>query len=247
MPMSTSPTSRALPASRADLAGRKAVVLGLARTGIAATRFLADAGASVTVYDRRPADALTDAIAALEGRPVTLALEATPDHVGALLGEADLVVTSPSINAEFPTTDPWLREALTDAAAAGVPIVSEVDLFLRLTRARILAVTGTKGKTTTAALTASILAAARVPHALGGNIGTPLIEEADRLGSRTWAVLELSELQLPTISRGADVAVYTNILADHLDRHGSVEAYRTVKRRLAELSASDGRAGPQPG
>lgn len=240
MPMSTSPTSRALPASRTDLAGRKAVVLGLARTGIAVTRFLTDAGATVTVYDRRPADALTDAIAALESRPVTLALDASPEHVGALLRAADLVVTSPSINAEYPTTDSWLRQALTDAAAAGVPIVSEVDLFLRLTRARILAVTGTKGKTTTAALTASILAAARVPHALGGNIGTPLIEQADHLGSQTWAVLELSELQLPTISRGADVAVYTNILADHLDRHGSVEAYRMVKRRLAELSASTG-------
>jgi UDP-N-acetylmuramoylalanine--D-glutamate ligase len=240
MPMSTPPTSRSLPASRADLAGTRALVFGLARTGIAAARFLADAGASVTIYDRRSTDELTDAIAALQGRPVTLALAAGPDQVRALLTQSELVVTSPSISAAFPTTDPWLREALSDAAGAGLPIVSEVDLFLRLTRARILAVTGTKGKTTTASLTAGILSAARVPNVLGGNIGSPLIEEADRLGSRTWAVLELSELQLPTISRGADVAVYTNILADHLDRHGSVEAYRTVKRRLAELSAAEG-------
>ena len=239
MPMSTPPTSRSLPTSRADLAGTRALVLGLARTGIAAARFLADAGASVTVYDRRTADELTDASAALAGRPVTLALAAGADQVRALLAEAELVVTSPSISAAFPTTDPWLREALADAAAT-VPIVSEVDLFLRLTRARILAVTGTKGKTTTASLTAGILSAARVPNVLGGNIGNPLIEEADRLGSRTWAVVELSELQLPTISRGADVAVYTNILADHLDRHASVEAYRLVKRRLAELSAAEG-------
>jgi UDP-N-acetylmuramoylalanine--D-glutamate ligase len=238
--MSTPPTSRSLPTSRAELAGTRALVLGLARTGIAATRFLADAGASVTVYDRRSDDQLTEAIAALEGRPVALALAAKPDQVRALLADAELVVSSPSINAAFPTTDPWLREALADAGAGGTPIVSEVDLFLRLTRARILAVTGTKGKTTTASLTAGILSAARVPNILGGNIGTPLIEEADRLGSRTWAIVELSELQLPTLSSGVEVAVYTNILADHLDRHGSVEAYRTVKRRLAELSAAEG-------
>jgi len=153
---------------------------------------------------------------------------------------ADLVVTSPSISTRFPTTEPWLREALADAERGGVAVVSEVDLFLRLTRARVLAVTGTKGKTTTASLVAAILAAADLPHVLGGNIGTPLIEEADRLGPETWAVLELSELQLPTLRRGADVAVYTNVLADHLDRHGSVEAYRAVKGILAELSAAAG-------
>lgn len=240
MPMSTSPTSRALPSSRADLDGRQALVLGFARSGIAAARFLSDAGAIVTVYDRRPASELAESIAALDGRPVTVVAGAEPDQVRSLLAAADLAVTSPSVSARFPTTDPWLRQALTDAEAAGTPIVSEVDLFLRLTRAQVLAVTGTKGKTTTASLAAAMLAAARVPHRLGGNVGVPLIEEADRLSPRTWAVLELSELQLPTLSRGADIAVYTNVLADHLDRHGSVEAYQAVKRRLAELSAADG-------
>lgn len=240
MPMSTPPVSRGLPTTRADLDGRRVLVLGFARSGIAAARFLADAGAVVTVYDRRPEPELAEALAALDGRPVTLAAGVEPGPVRALLAEADLVVTSPSVSAHFPTTDPWLRDALAEAEAAGTPIVSEVDLFLRLTRAKVLAVTGTKGKTTTAALTAAILAAARVSHRLGGNIGVPLIEEADRLGRSTWAVLELSELQLPTLSRGADIAVYTNVLADHLDRHGSVDAYRAVKRRLAELSAEDG-------
>ncbi len=240
MPMSTSPVSRDLPTSRADLDGRRVLVLGFARSGIAAARFLADAGAIVTVYDRRLASELAESVAALDGRPVTLLAGAEPGQVRGRLAEADLVVTSPSVSARFPTTDPWLRQALTDAEAAGTPIVSEVDLFLRLTRAQVLAVTGTKGKTTTASLAAAMLAAARVPHRLGGNIGVPLIEEADRLGRRTWAVLELSELQLPTLSRGADIAVYTNVLADHLDRHGTVEAYRAVKQRLAELSTPDG-------
>jgi UDP-N-acetylmuramoylalanine--D-glutamate ligase len=240
MPMSTPPISRGLPTSRSDLAGRRVLVLGLARSGIAASRFLVDAGAVVTVYDRRQRDELDEAVAALGGRTVELALGVGPDVVRARLADADLVVTSPSISARFPTTEDWLRQALTDAELAGTPIVGEVDLFLRLTRARVLAVTGTKGKTTTASLVAAILAAARVPHALGGNIGTPLIEEADSLGKRSWAVLELSDLQLPTLSRGADIAVYTNVLADHLDRHGSVDAYRAAKRILADLSAADG-------
>ena len=224
-----------------DLRGRHAIVLGLARSGVAASRFLADAGAEVTAYDRRPAPELSEAIAALEGRPVRLALGVDEGAATRLLAAADLLVTSPSVSARFPTTDPWLRQALTAAETRGAEIVSEVDLFLRLTRARILGVTGTKGKTTTASLVAAILEAAGLPTVLGGNIGTPLVERSLVLGPDTWAVLELSELQLPTISRGADVALYTNIGADHLDRHGTVEAYQAVKARLAELTDSDGR------
>ena len=220
----------------ADLAGRRALVLGLARSGLAAARFLVGAGAIVSVYDRRPASELADAVRALAGKPVQLALGASPDDARQLLADADLVVTSPSVSPRFPTTDPWLRAALVEAEASGIEVVSEVELFLRLTRARVLAVTGTKGKTTTASLLDAMLSADRISHVLGGNIGRPLVEEVERLSADEWAVLELSELQLPTISRGAEVAVYTNIAADHLDRHGTVEAYRAVKARLAELS-----------
>ena len=223
-----------------DLRDRRAVVLGLARSGIAASRFLVRAGAEVTAYDRRPVDELGDAVAALEGRPIRLALGIDPAQARALLDAADLLVTSPSVSPSFPTTDPWLREALADAERRGAELVSEVGLFLRLTRARVLGVTGTKGKTTTASLLAAMLEADGVRHALGGNIGTPLIERTAELTRETWAVLELSELQLPTIERGADVAVYTNVAEDHLDRHGTVEAYRAVKARLAELSAPRG-------
>jgi len=222
--------------SRADLAGRRALVLGLARSGIAAARYLADAGAEVTAYDRRPASDLADAIAGLDGRPVRLALGVGEAEARVLVANADLLLTSPSVSTRFPTTDAWLREALTAAEARGAELVSEVELFLRLTRARVLAVTGTKGKTTTTTLLGAIFESAGAAHAVGGNIGQPLIEWGDELDEGSWAILELSELQLPTISRGADVAVYTNILADHLDRHGSVEAYRAVKARLAELS-----------
>lgn len=225
----------------ADLRERRAVVLGLARSGVAASRFLADVGAEVVAYDRRSAAELADAVAALGSRPVRLALGVDEAAALALLEEADLLVTSPSVSPRFPTTEPWLREALLAAEGRGAEIVSEVDLFLRLTRARILAVTGTKGKTTTASLVAAVLEGAGVSSALGGNIGTPLVERAEQLGPEEWAVLELSELQLPTISRGADVALYTNIGEDHLDRHGTVDAYRAVKARLAELTAPTGR------
>ena len=101
--------------------------------------------------------------------------------------------------------------------------------------------TGTKGKTTTASLLAAMLAEGGLPTVLGGNIGTPLVERSLELGPDDWVVLELSELQLPTISRGVDVALYTNIAEDHLDRHGTVEAYRAVKALLAELTVPDGR------
>ena len=227
--------------SLADLAGRRALVLGLARSGAASARMLADAGAEVTIYDRRPASELADAVGSLGGRRVRLALAVPPEEAAALVAAAELVVTSPSISPRFPTTDEWLRRALRSAEASATEVVSEVELFLRLTHARVLAVTGTKGKTTTTALIGAILDVAGVPHAVGGNIGTPLVEEVGRLTADDWAVLELSELQLPTISRGADLAVYTNIGADHLDRHGSLAAYRSVKARLAELSVPAGR------
>jgi UDP-N-acetylmuramoylalanine--D-glutamate ligase len=224
-----------------DLRGRRTAVLGLARSGVAASRFLADAGADVVAYDRRPASELVAEVAALGARPVRLALGVDEAAAAALLAHADLLVTSPSISPRFPTTDPWLRDALVAAESRGAELVSEVDLFLRLTRARILGVTGTKGKTTTASLVAAMLEHGGVSNVLGGNIGTPLIEQATELGPDDWAVVELSELQLPTITRGADVALYTNIGEDHLDRHGTVEAYRAVKARLAELSAPTGR------
>ncbi len=221
---------------------RPVTVLGLARSGIALARFFADAGARVTVYDARPAEELSAAIAALGDRAVRLVLGPDADPEAAWAGAA-LVTTSPSITPDFPTTEPSLRAALrrlVDARAGGDPtapaLVSEADLFLRLCPVPTVGVTGTKGKTTTSSLTAAILAADPAhPVILGGNIGLPLIERLHELTPAHRVVDELSELQLPTLSRGTTVAVYTNVTADHLDRHGSLEAYRRVKHLLAEL------------
>jgi UDP-N-acetylmuramoylalanine--D-glutamate ligase len=227
--------------------GRPVTVLGFARSGIALARFLADAGAEVTVYDGRPAVDLASAIDALEARTVRLLLGPAVDPIDALAGAA-LVASSPSINPDYPTTEPRLRAALRDlvdrrrGGDRAVPaVVSEVDLFLRLCPAPTVGITGTKGKTTTSALTHALLATDHDhPAVLGGNIGRPLVERLPELTPRHRVVVELSELQLPTLSRGTSIAAYTNVTSDHLDRHGSLEAYRAVKRRLAELLPSDG-------
>ena len=220
------------------LRGRPVTVLGFAR--------IADAGARVTVYDGRPADELVGAIEALEGRDVRLALGPEVDPA-ATWADAALVTTSPSINPDYPTTEPRLRAALRRSWRHGQRAIPQ---RLPSSRARpvpaavpapTVGVTGTKGKTTTASLTAALLAAdPSHPAVLGGNIGVPIVERLPELTPDHRVVYELSELQLPTLSRGTTVAAYTNVTEDHIDRHGSLEAYRRVKRRLAELVDPDG-------
>ncbi|MFI5226374.1 MAG: UDP-N-acetylmuramoyl-L-alanine--D-glutamate ligase [Candidatus Limnocylindrales bacterium] len=228
------------------LRGVAVTVLGAARSGIGLSRFFAGAGARVTLYDGRPADELGPAFEGLDPElaagSVVAAVGPDVDPAAALDGAA-LVATSPSINPDFPTTEPRLRallRRLVDARLAGDPtapaLVSEADLFLRLCPAPTVGVTGTKGKTTTSSLAATLLGADPAhPVELGGNIGRPLVELLPALTTDHRVVIELSELQLPTLSRGTTVAVYTNVTSDHLDRHGSLQAYRRAKRRLAEL------------
>jgi UDP-N-acetylmuramoylalanine--D-glutamate ligase len=224
------------------LAGHSVTVLGLARSGIALARFFADAGAVVTVYDGRSAGDLEAGIAALGDRPVELRLGPEVEPASAWAG-AGLIATSPSINPDFPTAEPRLRAALAEVVRAhrqdpsGSPaLVSETDLVLRMCPCPTIGVTGTKGKTTTSSLLAALLSADPAhPVVLGGNIGIPLVERLPELTPDHRVVIELSELQMPTLSKGTTVAVYTNVTADHLDRHGTLENYRKVKRRLAEL------------
>lgn len=231
----------------APFRGQPVSVLGFARSGIALARFLHDAGAEVTVYDARPRDDLGLAIDALEGREVRLLLGPDVEPAAALDGAA-LITSSPAIHPDYPTTEPRLRSALQAIVKrragrdATVPaVVSEVDLFLRLCPAPTIGITGTKGKTTTSALAHALLAAHLEELAvLGGNMGVPLIERLPRLTERHLVVVELSELQLPTLSRGTTIAAYTNVTSDHLDRHGTLEAYQRVKRRLAELCDPEG-------
>lgn len=241
--MAIDPDALTIDAVRSGLfADVQVTVLGFARSGIALARFLVDAGARVTVYDGRPLEELEDAVRALEGRPVTFAVGPDIDPVTTWT-DARLVTTSPSINPDYPTTEPRLRSALRSLVAARTAgdvsapaVVSEPDLFLRLCIAPTVGVTGTKGKTTSASLMAALLAAdPSHPVVLGGNIGVPILDRLAELTADHRVVYELSELQLPTLSRGTTIAAYTNVTSDHLDRHGSLDAYRRAKRRLAEL------------
>ena len=247
-PQAIDPDALSIEAIRAGLlADVPVTVLGFARSGIALARFLVDAGAQVTVYDGRAESELGEAITALEGRPVLLRVGPDVDPASTW-ADTRLVTTSPSINPDFPTTEPRLRtelQKLVAARAAGdrsVPaLIAEPDLFLRLCVAPTVGVTGTKGKTTTSSLAAAILAAdPSHPVVLGGNIGVPILDRLGELTPEHRVVYELSELQLPTLSRGTTVAVYTNVTSDHLDRHGSLEAYRRAKRILAERVHPDG-------
>jgi len=229
------------------LEGRSVTVLGLARSGISLARFLLGAGSVVTGYDGRRMEELPATVGELVGDGLTVLAGPDVDPSDAWR-DAALVTTSPAINPDFPTTEPRLRDALQRLVAARAAadqaapaLVSEADLFLRLCPSPTVGVTGTKGKTTTSALVAAMLALDEEhPVVLGGNIGRPLIERLPELTPAHRVVIELSELQLPTLSRGTHVAVYTNVTADHLDRHGSLQAYRAAKRRLAELVDPDG-------
>jgi UDP-N-acetylmuramoylalanine--D-glutamate ligase len=206
-----------------ELRGKRVVVVGLARSGIAAVRFLAAQGAEVVATDRKPAAELGASAAALAGPGVRLELGG---HRRESFASADLVVTSPGV--------PWEADELLFARARGVPVIAEIELGCRALRGTLAAVTGTKGKTTTtAALGAMLRAGGAADVRVGGNIGAPLTGLLDGAGDDTRFVLEVSSFQLEgTESLKPHVAVFTNLSPDHLDRHPSFEAYAAAKARI---------------
>jgi UDP-N-acetylmuramoylalanine--D-glutamate ligase len=222
-----------------DLAGRRVLVqgLGLFGGGAAVARFLARRGARVTVTDLRTAAELAPALSELEGLDVRFVLG---EHRAEDFTQADLVVANPAV----PPSSAWLAAA----RAAGVPITSETALFLALCPARIAAVTGTQGKSSTCNSLHQLLLADGQPAHLGGNIGRSLIESAELMRADETVVLELSSYQLEalgaedlrTASRRVAAVCVTNVLKDHLDRHGTIEAYAGAKRRILELASASG-------
>ncbi len=197
-------------------------MIGLARSGRAAALALARRGVETLAADRSTEiDAGRLAAAGVE---IHLGRE-----VESLLDQVDLVVKSPGVPGESPL-----------AAAArrrGVPLWSEVELGYRLlpAGARLIGVTGTNGKTTTTELLGAILRADERLTEVAGNVGRPLTDAAETASSETWVVCELSSFQLEDVdSLACDVAVLLNLEPDHLDRHGSFEAYRDAKLRIFE-------------
>jgi UDP-N-acetylmuramoylalanine--D-glutamate ligase len=206
----------------ASLAGRRVTVVGLARSGIAAARLLHDVGARVTGLDARPLAALGREAAALRDAGVPILGEGADT---AAFADAVLVVVSPGVSLDSPQLAPARR--------AGLPIIGELELGWRAMEAETIAITGTNGKTTTTALTGALLAEQPRPVLVAGNIGTPLAAHALTFARDGLLVAEVSSFQLETIELFQPrVAVLLNVTPDHLDRHGSFDAYREAKARI---------------
>jgi UDP-N-acetylmuramoylalanine--D-glutamate ligase len=206
----------------ASLAGHRVTVVGLARSGLAAARLLHDAGARVVGLDAKPLAALGREAVALRDAGVSI-LTGGPDADA--FADASLVVVSPGVPLDSPQ--------LLPARRAGLPIIGELELGWRAMEAETIAITGTNGKTTTTALTGALLAEQPRPVLVAGNIGTPLAAHALTFARDGLLVAEVSSFQLETIDLFQPrVAVVLNVTPDHLDRHGSFDAYREAKARI---------------
>jgi len=207
------------------LADRTLAVLGLGKSGLVAAKALKASGAIVWAWDDSPAQ--RDQLAAEGIEPVDLA--------AADWTRVEALVLSPGIPHSFPKPHPVAAKA----KAASKPIIGDVELLLRAQpHARLLAITGTNGKSTTTALTGHILASAGRQVAVGGNIGTPALA-LPALGAAGIYVLELSSYQLEiTPSLKPTVAILLNITPDHIDRHGDMAGYVAAKERIFERQAS---------
>ncbi len=205
--------------SEFSVRGTRVVVVGGAASGTAAARLLAERGARVTLTDLRPAIDGQDALRLIG---VDLVLGANPPD---LLAHAGLVIVSPGV----PLTHP----AIQAARQSGVPVLGEIELASRWLRGRMVAITGTKGKSTTTALTGRILAQAGFDAPVGGNIGTPLSSHVGASRPDTIHVVEVSSFQLETTDTFHPwIAALLNLTADHLDRHANLQEYARAKARI---------------
>ncbi|MGH9581152.1 MAG: UDP-N-acetylmuramoyl-L-alanine--D-glutamate ligase, partial [Terriglobales bacterium] len=207
-----------------DLKGKRILVVGLGKSGVAAALFLGARGARVTVSDSKTEAELSHQIPALLDAGVTVE---TGGHGERTFRDQDLIVVSPGVPVDVPQ--------LAQARALGVPVLGEVELASRFLKGHIVAITGSNGKTTTTALAGEIISMGGYEVQVGGNIGTPAISLVEEATSDTFHVLEVSSFQMETIeSFHPEIAVILNISPDHLDRHRSFEAYVRAKARIFE-------------
>jgi UDP-N-acetylmuramoylalanine--D-glutamate ligase len=207
-----------------DLRGKRVLVVGLARTGVATSFFSAARGARVTATDSRGEAEIGETVAKLKEAGVTLELGS---HREKTFLEQDLIVPSPGVPAD--------EAHLQAARVKRITIWSEIELAYRFIRGRLIGITGSNGKTTTTSLVEHILKTAGMHTMLAGNIGTPLIGCVDRMRDDTLTVVELSSFQLELIDTfRPNIGVFLNLTPDHLDRHHTMEAYGAAKARLFE-------------
>lgn len=217
-----------------DEATKTYAVIGLARAGIPAARFLANSGARVLGYDNKPLEELSEEALALRDVGVELRVG---DHGFAGLDECDTIVLSPGLKIHH---EP-LNSVLAECEARGAEVIGELELAARNCPEPIIAVTGTKGKSTTVKLIAEILQECGQDAVRAGNTGIPLIAELPNLSADSWAVVEVSSFQLeraPTFR--PRIGVLLNLLEDHQDYHPTLEQYWETKLKLfANQGAGD--------
>jgi len=209
-------------ADRMEVAGRKALVIGAARSGIASARFLTQRGAIVALNDCKPLTEWSPEAQALKTEGVG---QVAGDPPSWLLDQIDLVVASPGV--------PARGIPIRYAERRGAEVIGEIELASRFLRGRIVAITGTNGKTTTTTLIGAMLKDAGMRVQVGGNIGTPLISMVESSRDDGWTVAEVSSFQLETIvDFHPTVAAVLNVTPNHLDRYDSLMDYAAAKHRI---------------
>jgi UDP-N-acetylmuramoylalanine--D-glutamate ligase len=205
-----------------ELNGKKVLVMGAARSGIACARFLVRRGATVALNDAKPLEKWNTEALALKSEGIGLLPGDVPSW---LLDQIELVIVSPGV----PTKSIPIRYA----ERAGAEVIGEVELASRFLQGRVVAITGSNGKTTTTTLVGEFLKNAGVPTQVGGNIGTPLISLVESSREDGWTVAELSSFQLETIKDfHPAVAAVLNVTPNHMDRYESLTDYASAKHRI---------------
>ena len=207
-----------------ELKNKRVLVVGLGRSGAASAIFLQERGAKVTVSDSKSEAQLQNDVPALLDRGISIE---AGRHGERTFRDQDLIVVSPGV----PSDQPQLQQA----RALGIPVIGEVELAFRHLQGKVLAITGSNGKTTTTSLVGEILEKSGKQTLVGGNIGTPVISLVGKSTPETNLVLEISSFQLETIARFRPwIAAILNITPDHLDRHHTFQAYVDAKARIFE-------------
>ena len=217
-----------------DFRGKRVTVMGLGSFGggIGAVRFLAQQGAHVTVTDLKPVGELSAAVAQIAD--CSGVEQHLGEHRDADFRDTDFVVVSPAVPRE--------SRYLQLARDAGVCVTSEMNLFWERNRGRTICVTGSNGKSTTAAMIHALLCTGICKTWLGGNIGKSLLPGVHEIQPDDWVVLELSSFQLNDLAElkpNPHVAVVTNFTPNHLDRHGTVDVYRAAKQNILRWQTDD--------